>query len=406
VAAFDFYRGAAVAAIVLFHLLGQSGVLLRLGTSLPAQLIWGTLPYAIAVFFIVSGFVMFLPTAARGGDFGSVAAFAIRRAARLFPAFWLALLVCLALLAWLPDAPLPTPGLGEIAINFAGQQTWVMLFDASRLPGFGVDPPVWTLTLEIGFYIVLPFVAAAYFRRPWVGLVAAAAISILWRDVFTHLDVVASVLDVPSSEGRPAELEFADNRLPQWAFAFGAGMTLAWAYVRLHGLPDRARVLRLAPRVALVGALALCGLAFWAGSYAVDNRPGQILHEAWQSSLLITTYTAVLAVIMLALAFVPRLQAPFSLPAVRGLADISYGVYLIHWVILWVIAVKFSPVTAKTSTTFLVLLATVVPLSCLYGYASARFLEQPIRRWAHRLARRVASGRAAPAPAGSPALTD
>ena len=33
--------------------------------------------------FIVSGFVMFLPTAARGGDLGSVRVFAIRRAARL-----------------------------------------------------------------------------------------------------------------------------------------------------------------------------------------------------------------------------------------------------------------------------------------------------------------------------------
>ena len=36
-----------------------------------------------------------------------------------------------------------------------------------------------------------------------------------------------------------------------------------------------------------------------------------------------------------------------------------------------------------------VLTALVVPASVLYGYLSARFLEQPIRRWARRYGRTV-----------------
>ena len=44
--------------------------------------------------------------------------------------------------------------------------------------GFGVDGPLWTLSLEVTFYVILPFVAAWYFRRPLVGLLIAAAITV------------------------------------------------------------------------------------------------------------------------------------------------------------------------------------------------------------------------------------
>jgi len=55
--------------------------------------------------------------------------------------------------------------------------------------------------------------------------------------------------------------------------------------------------------------------------------------------------------------------------------------------------------------TFLALAAIVLPLTVLYGYVSGRYLEQPIRRWAHRFGRRgqaaTATGTTAKAPAGS-----
>ena len=54
---------------------------------------------AAKVWFIVSGFVIYLPTVARNGDFGQVSAFAIRRAARLFPAYYIVLVLSLILLA-------------------------------------------------------------------------------------------------------------------------------------------------------------------------------------------------------------------------------------------------------------------------------------------------------------------
>src|SRR5262245_19227576 len=161
VAAFDAYRGVAVLGIMVFHILGASGILLKAGDSPPAQLVWGTLPYTVFAFFVISGFVMFLPMAARG-EFGSIRTFAIRRAARLFPALWVVLLLCLLMMAVLPKTHPSAigeefPDIWEILLNFSGQVNWALLFDSGQRLGFGVDPPIWTLTVEIAFYFVLPF---------------------------------------------------------------------------------------------------------------------------------------------------------------------------------------------------------------------------------------------------------
>jgi peptidoglycan/LPS O-acetylase OafA/YrhL len=53
--------------------------------------------------------------------------------------------------------------------------------------------------------------------------------------------------------------------------------------------------------------------------------------------------------------------------------------------------------------TFLALTAVVLPLTVLYGYISGRYLEQPIRRWAHRFGRRDQAATARPATAKAPA---
>jgi len=47
--------------------------------------------------------------------------------------------------------------------------------------GFGVITVVWTLSIEAVFYAVLPLVASRYWRRPFVGLALAVALSLGWQ---------------------------------------------------------------------------------------------------------------------------------------------------------------------------------------------------------------------------------
>ncbi len=398
VPAYDGYRAFAILAIVLLHTLANSGVVQSAGGNWGGQLIWGSLPHLVDVLFIISGFVVFLPTVAQGGRFGNVGAYAVRRAARLLPAFWLSLLILLVLIAVLPEAP-PLPGVVPIGVHLIGEHGVAGMFDTGIVAGFGINLPLWTLTLEISFYIVLPFIAATYFRRPLIGLLIAALIAILWRELFANLGDVLSVFGFHPSPQRLNELRFSsDNQLPHWAFSFAAGMTSAWAYVRLHELRQRAELERIAAPVA-AAALALTAIfVYLAGRYAIDNPSPLPAAIARQSPWIAIGYTASLATLMLALALAPRrMQRPFAHPLARRLGDISYGVYLIHGILLWVVSLELTSLPRDgTIGAFLAWAAIIFPLSLVYGYLSARFVEQPIRRWARRFGRQAQAGGAAP----------
>ena len=399
VAAFDGYRAYAILGIVVFHLLDRSGVITVAGSNWFAWLIQGTLGQFVDILFIISGFVVFLPTVARHGEFGSVSSFAVRRAARLVPAYWAVLAILLVLIA--VDPPIPFPGIGDIAIHAAYLQMPAEVF-RNLVIGFGVDGPLWTLSLEVTFYFILPFVAAWYFRRPLVGLLIAAAITVVWHEALIHWSTTEALLGHPSPQASLRLEQTGYRQFPYFAFSFGAGMTGAWAYVRLRERHRPEQLARHVGWVQLVSFTSLAVFCYMLGSRAVDLGPA-----ARNSPIIALGFTGSLTTLMVATALGPmRWQRPFAHPFARWLGDISYGMYLIHAVIAtYAFRLLFTPATPPplrgdgSFGTFVALVALVVPLTVLYGYVSGRYLEQPIRRWAQRFGRRqqdrAASTRAA-----------
>jgi peptidoglycan/LPS O-acetylase OafA/YrhL len=147
----------------------------------------------------------------------------------------------------------------------------------------------------------------------------------------------------------------------------------------------------------MLGLPLLALFVYLAGRYAIDNPIPVPALIARQSSIINLGYTASLATVMVALALAPRTwQLPFANPFARKVGDISYGVYLIHAVVLWVVAIEITPPTDGSLGAIAAWTAIVLPISLAYGYLSARFVEQPIRRWAHRFGRQAQADSAAP----------
>src|SRR3954451_1648325 len=90
---FDAFRGFAVLAIVFYHLMLRSEWVPERGTI---RALFVTGPMSLDVLFLISGFVLFLPVAARG-SLGGTAGFFLRRYMRIAPAFYVSLLVALVL---------------------------------------------------------------------------------------------------------------------------------------------------------------------------------------------------------------------------------------------------------------------------------------------------------------------
>src|SRR5690242_10900212 len=79
--AFDGFRAFAILGVLAIHLIQISGVG-NTENDLLGRVLWGSFGRAVEVLFVVSGFVVYLPTAARGGEFGRFIPYAIRRGAR------------------------------------------------------------------------------------------------------------------------------------------------------------------------------------------------------------------------------------------------------------------------------------------------------------------------------------
>ena len=98
------------------------------------------------------------------------------------------------------------------------------------------------------------------------------------------------------------------------------------------------------------------------------------------------------------------LQRPFANRVTDKLADLSYGVYLIHLVIVIWALYYFDLPNDGTLGDLAIWFAAVVPLSLLYAAITRRWVEIPARDWIEaRLLRprRPAADAAAEAPARS-----
>lgn len=404
VAALDGFRAFAVLGVLLWHCWGRSGNSSGEGFG---RFVAGFVPSSIYVMFIISGFVMFLPTAARG-RFGSVRAYALRRIARIAPAYYLSLVIVLALFPMLvpPAVPLSDPSAANVLAHFGFVFQPLRIFDPATFPaGFGVNGPVWTLSVEALFYVLLPLVALPFFRRPLVGLAVGLGIAILWR-LFAFDDLNRLLLDPPAGAPTLERPGLFLNQLPFWTGALAVGMASAWVFVRISRSSYDALARRLAVPIQVCALVALIVVAWVAGGQASGGDADTYI-AAQRSIAISTAFPLVLGTFMLATAFASGVTSrPFTNRAARWVGDRTYGVYVIHYVVMTFAVFELGVVAQQGGMLeFAKWVAIVLPPSLLYGWASYQLVELPARRWARRIARRWQQRPAATEPvlAGAPA---
>jgi peptidoglycan/LPS O-acetylase OafA/YrhL len=148
----DGLRGIAALSVVAFH----ADQFARAGNTIPGRVI-GHLDMGVTVFFLITGFLLYRPFFAASVGVGphiSTPLFLWRRALRIVPAYWLALIVLL---------PIITLGKPFGAPNFLFLQIYR---GATARSGIA---PAWSVCVEVSFYVMLPFFAAALSRR-WAHL--------------------------------------------------------------------------------------------------------------------------------------------------------------------------------------------------------------------------------------------
>lgn len=356
--ALDGLRGLAALGVLVLHVwmfsYGDSG-------KPPKGLLdfsLGELRLGVQLFFVLSGFLIFRPFAAavldgkRTGP--DLKRYIIRRAARILPAYWLAVGASFLLLKHLDHPMQVDPAQLPVFFVFAENH---FLETIKHL-----DPPMWTLAIEVSFYAALPV-----FGLLAIKLLAGRAHSRAALLTATLLVVAGGVLSTILAYTHHWPQTLSTSLLPHLV-EFGAGMTVA---VLLHGRIGLDR--RYAAALALLGLALVVSNSWW--------------HATGQSTKEIRSWVGDapgifgLAIILAVLVIGPWRARLLSCGPAKWLGSISYGVYLIHFPVIVFLRMTERWPEESLSQELLKVMAITIPLATF----SWLCIERPAIRWARRV---------------------
>jgi peptidoglycan/LPS O-acetylase OafA/YrhL len=312
---FDLIRLFAALQVLQFH---GAGVI-----SLPGTPDWLTFLLrqfpGVTVFFIVSGFLV---TWSYLYGTGGLAAYFARRALRIYPALWVN--VCLILVLLMVSGSLsatlsPQKFLAWIAITFAvgsdiyGNYLTGSLVQPDGFYKFFPSGVLWTIPVELGFYVLLPVILLRKLRSPklaWLSIAGWIALSLTVLTSYVHLSKTAPA-------GAITKLLSINPLTDLWIFLLGALVAVYWNKLRpaLEG--------RFLFWFAIYLAIAI--VEYWVFGVSDLN-----MHTA---TPLMPVKLVLLAGAVISFAFTWR-----NLASVLRGTDLSYGIYLYHMQIILTLA--------------------------------------------------------------------
>jgi peptidoglycan/LPS O-acetylase OafA/YrhL len=302
--------------------------------------------YGVVLFFALTGYLLFLPFARRDYGDGSRAihllTYARNRALRILPLYYVVLVVLL----------LANEGGGDTShwLRFA---TFTQSFFTDTVAA--VDAPMWSLVVEVQFYVLLPLFAAMLVRASrgstavaaaLVASLALASLAFWWHNVH------------PYPHAGDLRLRYS---LPATFLCFTPGMLLALARAQLERMQTR-------PRLPSAGLLLLSSTPVWLLA---------VYRDAWAEPLCAIGSALVLAAVALPVSE-GRLVRSLDWRPLAALGLASYSLYLWHLPLV-------KSLDRHTDVGFVALLALAVAVSIGVASASYLIVERPFlrlrRRW-------------------------
>lgn len=394
----------------------------------------------VMLFFALSGFLLFLPYARAllaperehtSRSWPSAWGFYLRRMRRILPAYY-PLYAMAIVVPWLiaahqlglSPAHLPWGNVigGGVLIYDLGRG----LFNAVT----GPDLPLWSLTVEWQFYLVLPLLALGLRRlagrgsvrtrtcRLLLGLGAVVAVGLAARGVTAWAHYGLGYDDPAGGAPGAAGVVFAllYGIKGKYLEVFAMGMLASVLYVTYLvqpraragavGAVRRSRLARWLPLLAVLGIVGCCVWALASGAFA-DSQAWYWPHgadagawSAWTWAIFGQWAIGVCGAVLLLLALLPARAwswgALCRLSLLRGVGIISYSLYLwqFPFLLVFVGLVPVPPLEAARH------ILVGVTFTVVFAYANYRLIERPF------LVRRAKPAVAVPAsvPSSMPAL--
>jgi peptidoglycan/LPS O-acetylase OafA/YrhL len=398
----DFVRASACMIVLFHHLAQRADYQSALGTNPFIQVFTSVGGFGVGIFFVLSGFLLARPfwQALDGGKpLPSLRTYALRRAARIVPGFWLALtvsfVVSIAVFGAVAD--------GWLWLRYASGLLLVSDWHWTTLFPVEVNGPLWSIGFEVSSYLMLPLGFWALFavsrgrvtgwpaRLLWLAVIAAA-LAAHWL-FYTHVHVG------PLRRGWNFGLQGGAKTWMPWFNAFGF-----FAMFATGALAGGVQVLLAQHRnlifdIAGAAALVAAGWIVWQNGMVGGGEFYGWLRVPYEFPLFHL-------LIGLALAVMPSsviLGRLLDNPLVAYLAQISFGVYVWHYLVLELVRVAWVPEIGHASMTdptkFLIASAVITAITVAIATLSYRWMEAPVIAWARQFEKRRTEPVATPATA-------
>lgn len=358
-------RAVAALGVLTTHVAFQTGAV-RWSVVGP---VLGRLDLAVALFFSLSGFLLWQPHAAAARGLApepGLVRYARHRFWRIWPAYAVVVVVVLTLL---PEARTADPVVW--LANLSLTQVFVPLSLTAGLT------QMWSLSVEVLFYALLPVIAWGLAslrgnRARWrpVAVLALGAVALLWGEAASR---------IPAPGGVEPQ-NWLVGHLPWFVAGLFLAEVVAW---RASGEAMPAALRRL----CAVSADRRVMLAVFVVAYCSACTPlagpvgmGELSPVRFATKIALGAIGAYAVLAPLALS-----EGPFRFlasPVMTTLGRWSYGIFIWHVAVLSVVFGLFGIIPFSGS--FLLVWAITAALSVGIAAASYAFIEDPVRRWATR----------------------
>jgi peptidoglycan/LPS O-acetylase OafA/YrhL len=358
----------------------------------------------VTLFFVLSGFLLFLPYA-KALLFASrkplARSFYVRRALRIIPGYYLSLFLLIYFSA--PQYFQPA--------NFHKLLLFLTFFmDSSQDTFRQINGPYWTLAVECQFYMILPLLAlgllllvkrvplALRFRVGTLCLLSIICVGLFVRylGIYFQEDPIATFL-VPRSVLNII-LFFTYGSTGKYIEDFAVGMLGALIYIYAQSLPPEHSFVHTLRRLSMWlwrgGIIILVFSAIW-HFQANGSTPAWPLLQPimpffnWLSEMVLALGYGLC---IMAILFGSReLQRPFNWMPLRWIGLISYSLYIWHLPLIVLYQARVQPLLPPTNRFvtyglyWVWLCVAIIPFCILY-YA---FIERPGMKLGDRWRKRI-----------------
>lgn len=315
----DGMRGIAVLLVLWYHIWEISW--------LPAPAPWlqfipETGFIGVHLFFFLSGFVITFPfvrAQLAGEPQPTWGHFAWRRFIKIVPSYVLSIVVAYAI--------------GYAVLNRNGAAPWqeiithLLFIHTWWQSTYGsINGVLWTLAVEVEFYLIFPLVWWCFSRRAVLTTLAMLAIALVWR---VHAAQCCFGLQMP----------LLVENLPGYLDIFACGMFSAWIFARFGHRLRAPEISPAMPMAAVAGVWLLCVLLIGMFEHRTDPQ-WQIAPQIYTRALYGLAFGAIALGSLCAPALFQLLLANAPL---RFLALISYNLYLYHQLVAREMVMHYIP---------------------------------------------------------------